>query len=268
MKSQRIPMPFDEFDALPQKLGWKYEYWSGTAHITPRHTGVVTARVKVTPRAPVNTPCQLRPVVENDMRRLIPAYFAAFKDTFDYCDWTLRDIKAAAQRNLGGYFAGKRGVPLPASHVAVANRKIIVGGAFIVQQDGLPLLDLLFVRPQWRRKGVATALATAALNTLHAAGAQVLRSRFWLGNEESRAWHHRFGFVDEPDLTVTRLYYYHVAHILERDDRVGKLSQAEREALSAERARLERQLDLLHQAEREMFERLARARQQANARVS
>jgi hypothetical protein len=100
MKSQRIPMTFDKFKALPQKLGWKYEYWSDTAHITPRHTGVVIARMKRAPRALVDAPCQLRPVVETDMRRLIPAYFEAFRDAFDYCDWTLTATKEAAKLRL------------------------------------------------------------------------------------------------------------------------------------------------------------------------
>jgi hypothetical protein len=105
------------------------------------------------------------------------------------------------------------------------------------------------------QSGGAAALATAAVNALHATGAQVLRSRFWLGNVESRTWCYRFGFVDEPDLIVTRIYYHHVLQWLEWGELTGKISPTEREELLA-------QLDLLRKADREMFERLASARQQ------
>ena len=39
-----------------------------------------------------------------------------------------------------------------------------------------------------------------------------------MGNEESRAWHEKFGFVEEPDLMSAQLYYRHTVHELRRHE--------------------------------------------------
>ncbi len=203
MKSQHIPMTIDEFHVMPRRLGWKHEYWDGCAHIAPSHAGIATTTVVVQPR-PVQAPCVIRAVTEADMPGLERAYLTAFQDTIDYCDWALTDIQRAADNNLASFFAGMRGPPLPAAQIAIHGTDV-VGAVLIVEKpNGQPFLDLLFVIPAWHRKGVATALVAAALNELAAMGYQSLTSRFMLGNVESRAWHHRFGFVDEPDLFLAR----------------------------------------------------------------
>lgn len=144
-------------------------------------------------------------------------------------------IQSAAEETLAGYFAGKRGKPLPASQVAL-DQTTIIGAAFIVEKkDGQPFLDLLFVVPQWHRKGVATTLVATAINELATAGYHTFTSRFWLGNAESRAWHHRFGFVDEPNQFLAGAYYRHAQYELERDKILGHLTPAERDTLVAER---------------------------------
>ncbi len=235
MKSQRIAMTIDAFHVMPRKLGWKHEYWNGQAHITPSHSGVVTATMPVQPRL-VAPSCPVRSVVEGDMPGLYTAYVTAFEDTIDYCDWSLTAIQRAAEETLTGYFAGNRGKPLLASQVA-ADQSEIIGAAFIGEKkDGQPFLDLLFVVPQWHRKGVATTLVGTAVNQLAAAGYHTLTSRFWLGNEESRTWHHRFGFVDEPNQFLAGAYYHHAQYELERDEILGHLTPAERDALTAEQA--------------------------------
>lgn len=227
-------MTIDEFHVMPRKLGWKHEYWDGQAHITPSHSGVVTTTMTVQPR-PVTPRCAVRSIREEDLPGLYTAYVAAFEDTIDYCDWQLAAIRRAAEETLAGYFAGERGKPLAASQVAF-HQSDIIGAAFLVEkQDGQPFLDLLFVVPQWHRKGVATTLVGTALNQLAAAGYHTFTSRFWLGNEESRAWHHRFGFVDEPNQFLAGAYYRHAQYELERDEILGHLTPAEREALVAEK---------------------------------
>lgn len=244
MKSQHIPMTIDEFDAMPRKLGWKTEYWDGQAHITPRWLAIVTTRAPVRPR-PVQAPCDLRPATEQDLRRLTSAYVDAFQETIDHCNQSVAQIKDAAKRILTGFFAGNRGRPHPASQVAIHARQII-GAALIVERaEEQPLLDLLFVRPQWHRRGVATALVGAAMNALHSAGAQELTSRYLLGNQESRAWHHHFGFVDQPDVLLARLHYFHVLDELERRTRAGETGGAEMDALIAERNYWHNQLTVL-----------------------
>lgn len=241
MRSQHIPMTWQEYELQPMKLGWKYEYWDGHTHISPRHNAV-SVSVAVHPRT-LHSPCDLRPVMPTDESELIAAYIAAYSDTIDFCDWEAERIEAAARKDIGNFFAGKRGTPLPASCVAVAphpetGHKIITGAALIInREEASPLLDMLFVLPQWHRKGIATAMVSTALNTLHDSGGEVLASRYALGNEESRAWHRRFGFIEETDLLLVRLYYRHAQHELQRRQRLGDLTEKDREVLSAEYAR-------------------------------
>jgi hypothetical protein len=90
---------------------------------------------------------------------------------------------------FGTFFAGKRGQPHPASHVAVVSQsdtpgEQIVGAALIIGDGGEPpLLDMLFVASAWQHQGLAMALVIAALNALHSAGVATLQSSYMLGNE-------------------------------------------------------------------------------------
>jgi GNAT superfamily N-acetyltransferase len=241
MRSQHIPMTWQEYELLPMKLGWKYEYWDGQTHISPRHN-IVSVTVAIQPR-PLRSSWVLRPVITTDEPELIAAYIAAYSDTMDFCDWEANQIEAAAQKDIGGFLAGKRGTALPASCVAVASHpetghEIIIGAALIIaQEEATPLLDMLFVPPEWHRKGIATTMVSAALNRLHRSDERTLASRYVLGNEESRAWHQRFGFVEETDLSLVRLYYRHAQHELQRRQQFGGLTEKDREALTTEHER-------------------------------
>ncbi|MEZ4710633.1 MAG: GNAT family N-acetyltransferase [Caldilineaceae bacterium] len=238
-------MTIDEFHLMPRKLGWKHEYWDGKAHITPSHV-VVTATVAVAPRA-AYTPFTLQPVAAQDVPALEPVYFAAFQDAIDYCDWELAKIKSAAQQNLTSFFAGERGQPMSASRMARHGDEIIGAALIVEKKEQSPFLDLLFVASAFQRQGVATALVAAALNALHAAGFPQLSSRYLLGNAESRSWHHRFAFVDEPDLFTAQALYNHARHEWERQQEIGKLSPAELDALAAECERRGQFLDALNE---------------------
>ena len=249
MRSQRLPMTWEAFELMARKPGWKYEYWDGQAHISPRHQ-VVTVTVTVQPR-PVSAPCRLRPVAPDDESQLVAAYIAAFSDTIEYCDWDPAQMKSSAHTNIRNFFAGKRGQPHPASHVAVSSQAAaageqIVAAALIINNDGKPpLLDMLFVAPAWQRQGLATALVTAALNALHSIGVAALASSYMLGNAESQAWHQQFGFVEEPDLFLAQAYYRQSEHELWRRETIGDLTDAERDLLSAEVERWQRQVEAL-----------------------
>jgi GNAT superfamily N-acetyltransferase len=242
-------MTWEAFELMARKPGWKYEYWNGQAHISPRHQ-VVTVTVTVQPR-PVSAPCRLRPVAPDDESQLVAAYIAAFGDTIEYCDWELEQVKSSAHTNIRNFLAGKRGQPHPASHVAVASQsdtpgEQIVGAALIIDNDGKPpLLDMLFVAPAWQRQGLATALVAAALNTLHSAGVPTLESSYMLGNADSQAWHQRFGFVEEPDLFLAQAYYRQSKYELWRRETISDLTDAERDLLSAEVERWQKQVETL-----------------------
>jgi len=246
----------EEFKLMPRRLGWKYEYWDGKAHITPSYR-IVTTAVEIEPRS-FTSPCLI--VDKEDEAQLISAYFVAFSDTIEYCDWEPEKIATAAKNDIQDFFSGNRGKPLPASRVAVASQpdtggESVVGAALIIEKaDGQPLLDMLFVIPEWQRKGVATALVSTAINELYRTGMKRLESRYLLGNNESQAWHHKFGFVDKPDFFLAEFYYRHAKYELWRREKIGNLTETAREMLSSEVERWKAQADELRKTFRDFGE--------------
>ncbi|MBI3967863.1 MAG: GNAT family N-acetyltransferase [Chloroflexi bacterium] len=240
-------MSFEDFLRLPRALGWKHEYADGTAHITPGHTVVQTTLV-VEPR-PQPTPCPIRSVTGADEPQLIPAFFAAFRDTVEYCDWPSAKIEESACNSVRTFFAGRRGEPNSASRLALSGtgEREVVGAALIVGSTADPTLDLLFVIPSWQQRGVATALAVAVTNALHEAGGRTLTSRYALANATSRAWHHRFGFVDQADYMLAQVYAGHARYELGRRLQMGDLTPEERAALEREQLRWERRAEELEE---------------------
>jgi L-amino acid N-acyltransferase YncA len=254
MRSRHIPMSREEFHLLPFELGWKQEYCDGVAHFTPRMC-VVHASTPAQPRMAM-TSVGMRPVQESDEAELVRCFQEAFADTFEYCDEEQEQIEAAARQCIRHFFKGLFHRCLPASHVAVAplddvEAGAIIGAALVISQTkekDWALLDMIFVAPAWHRRGVATALTSAALNELHASGWRALVSRYQMGNEASRAWHRRFGFVDEPDLQPARLHLKAVERELWRRKILGDLTSEEEQRLSAERERWFREVERLERA--------------------
>jgi GNAT superfamily N-acetyltransferase len=66
-------------------------------------------------------------------------------------------------------------------------------------------MDLLYVRPEFQRQGVATAMLNWGIDRLVESGFQTLSSAYHICNESSRLWHHRQGFEDEYDWYYARL---------------------------------------------------------------
>ena len=205
MRSRHLAMTLEEFRLLrllEREPGWKYEYWNGRAHISPRHQ-VVTTSLNIEPRS-CRYPCQIRPVEEKYEAELISAYLAAFRDTIEYCDWEEDKIADSARKSVVGFLGGERGKPLPASRLALVfhpetEERVVGGAALLVEMDdGCPLLDVLLVSPEWQRRGLATALVSSAIDQLHGSGYRRLTSRYMLGNDESEAWHGKFGFAAHP----------------------------------------------------------------------
>src|SRR5262249_19087033 len=168
IQSQHIPMSFAEWESLPYQPGWKYEYWDGYAHITPNHQTAVTT-APVTPR-PVNAPCTIRHILLEDETPLLAVYLEAFADNQAFCDYTEAQFLDAARRDLRHSFTGHRASLLLASRVAVATEAMggePVGAALLSRDRGYgPVLDLLFISPQWQRRGLATALVSRNIKAL------------------------------------------------------------------------------------------------------
>src|SRR5262249_26862485 len=118
IRSQRLPMRFEDWELLPYQPGWKYEYWGGCAHITPNHQTAVTV-APVTPRraTPPGPPLPGRP---DDAPPLPAVYLAAFADTQAFCDYTDEKMPDAPRRDLRESFTGRRAPLLAAARVAVA----------------------------------------------------------------------------------------------------------------------------------------------------
>lgn len=236
LRSQHVPMSFEEWERLPRPPGWKYEYFDGCAHIRPGYQYAVTA-LELTVR-PVNPPCLLRGVSPEDEALLLPVYLEAFEDEPTFCDYSDEKFRDAARADLRATFSGNRAPPLAASRVAVATEagEARCLGAALLSQDGEygPVLDLIFVLPAWQRRGVATALVASAVNALLSAGERTLTSSYHLANQRSQAWHRSFGFVERPDLRYAQAYYRSTAHELSRHDESGDLSTEERAAIEAE----------------------------------
>jgi len=196
----------------------------------------------------------LRQPVESDIEALKPIYIAAFSETIEYFGYSQGQIAEAARRDLMNYFAGEHGRPTSASCLAIApgsnpDEETIAGAAMVTSAENGPLLYLLFVAPQWQRRGLATAMVSAAINELHELGEKTLTSRYHIGNEQSLSWHQRFGFVEEPDMRRARLYLQQARVELWRREKIGPLTAEEREKLTAVVTRWESEVENLERIE-------------------
>ena len=252
MRNRSVSMTVDEYHLLPFEPGWKCEYWDGRAHYSPRHHAVVTT-IAVAPRD-VNTDCLLRQPAESDIERLTPVYVAAFRETIEYFGYSRKQITEAARRDLTNYFARRHGQPTSASCLAIApgsnpDEETFAGAAMVTSTENGPLLYLLFVAPEWQRRGVAAAMVSAAINELQDLGEKTLNSKYHIGNERSMAWHQRFGFVEEPDLQRARLYLRQAKVELWRREKIGSLTEEERAKLTADAERWEAEVEKLQRIE-------------------
>src|SRR5215475_12708507 len=252
MRSRTVSMTIDEYHLLPFEPGWKCEYWDGRAHYSPRHHAVVTT-IAVAPRD-VNTDCLLRQPAESDIEQLTPVYVAAFKETIEYFGYSRKQVTEAARRDLTNYFACEHGQPTSASCLAIApgsdpDEETFAGAVMVTSRKNGPLLYLLFVGPEWQRRGLAAAMISAAISELHELGEKTLTSRYHIGNEQSLSWHQRFGFVEEPDLRRARLYLQQARVELWRREKIGHLTAEEREKLTAVVMRWESEVENLERIE-------------------
>ena len=243
-------MSLEEFHELPFSLVWKQEFLDGHLIQTPRDV-IVHATIPVAPHEAAS-PVPLRPAKETDERTLRAGFKAAFADAFEFCDESKKRFAESARQSLHHFFHGPFHLPLAASRVAIGpagtpDAGKPIGAALVLAQDeGWALLDMIFVKPDWHRRGLASALAAASLTALHEQGGyRTLVSRYHLGNEPSQAWHHHFGFVDEPDHRLAQLRLRAAIHELRRLREQGRLTPQTKRRLIRERNRRQREVDRL-----------------------
>jgi len=125
------------------------------------------------------------------------------------------------------------GEALPASRL-FEEGGAIRGAALLTRSGPGPLLDMIFVAPEYRRKGIARALLHAAMSELHGPGEQVLWSKHLLANEVSAAWHQAMGFEEGQDLNLAKLRASHAHAELDRREKAHDLDLVARAELEAE----------------------------------
>jgi hypothetical protein len=76
-------------------------------------------------------------------------------------------------------------------------------------------------------------VVSAAVNQLVEAGHGELVSTVMLASEASLAWHARFGFREQPDYFVAQARCFSAKFELERREKLGILTEAERTQLNA-----------------------------------
>jgi ribosomal protein S18 acetylase RimI-like enzyme len=249
MRSRHLRMSFEDFHQLPFRLGWKQEFINGHLVETPRQA-MVHGTIPVAQRS-IPSPVPLRPAAITDEEDLLPCFMAAFRNTFEFCDYDRKQFGEAARECLRYVFREPSHRWLPASRIALgppgtrqAGKPI--GAALVLLQSNWAFLDAVCVAPAWQRRGLATALVAAAIEALHQVGAyHVIVSRFFLGNEASCAWHRRFGFTDEPDLRLVQLYLRAATHELNRLREMGPLAPDLQRQLESDRDRCQARVDRL-----------------------
>lgn len=195
-------MSFAEYEVVEKPFGWKVEYWDGQARFTPRGIGVKT-RINLAADCLSRQSAQhtLVPADSSYAEQMMDRYVEVFSDSVEFCGWPIEDVKKSAERDIQNYFSGKRGEPLPASVVALGPDSGQLAGLalFILKEEKRPHLELLYVRSKFQRQGIATAMVISGINHLRVNGFNELFSTYHICNQESRQWHHKFGFQDIYD---------------------------------------------------------------------
>jgi ribosomal protein S18 acetylase RimI-like enzyme len=178
MKSKHFRISVEEFELMEHPFGWKAEYFSGMGHLTPRDQ-IVRTRLTLLPQALARSQLyQVKPIDPSLTDLTIAAFFDAFQDSVEFCNWSLDEIYAHATKNINNYFQGVRGNPHSVSRMVVEpiSQEILGLALFVVNKEENVELDLLLVKPSHQRRGIATQMVAGAIDILSADGITEIRS--------------------------------------------------------------------------------------------
>jgi GNAT superfamily N-acetyltransferase len=223
-------MSWEEFENFPRHLGWKHEYYDGALHLSPYEFAIASLRLTISSQhAPITSP--LRPIQRGDEQALIKLFEQCFRDIAEYAGWSIRAYKEEARENIHGFFEDRSWSVPKASLVAEEGGKMI-GAALIRRIRRGPILQPIFVLPQFQRQGIGTGLLRGVVNRLQERGERFLYSRCHLGNPWSMSWHLKNGFEELPNLFVAQ---HRAAYFSMEAERLARLGDS---AESAEFSRL------------------------------
>lgn len=231
---QAVSLPGDLalYERLPRNGDFKYEYFGGNIHVSPRPK-VFQAVLPLTPReAPKEVDAQdrltFRPLQERDWPGVTRLFGPAFHQAQPFASLNDEERERAGAALIGNLRAGGEGpIVSPACYVAETvpsarwNRGVDLVGALLVtlypnegearswryhrwaeppppdaieRNLGRPHLTWIFVAPLLMGHGAGSAMLAYAVNALLALGYKELDSSFSLGNPRSAMWHWRNGF--------------------------------------------------------------------------
>lgn len=216
------PMPIEAFRDLYHVPGFKYEYVNGRADISVQRSANATVAAptgRIVERIDSSLPddVEVESAAGAPVGDLESLWVNAFARTPDYYGWAIEDIRDDARKSLDRLI-GEEALH-PASLVAHW-RGDLAAALLVNRAKTRPLIDVLCVRRDLRRRGVAGALVhRVARHLKEEAGADArmtLCSGYLLANRQSAAWHEAVGFVELPDWLVLTHRYRRLQHNLRR----------------------------------------------------
>lgn len=220
MPHVKLPLTIEQFHQLPQNSAYKYEYFAGHAHLSPRPKHF-HALLDLQPMSVDTEEVSVQRTKKRDLPALARAFAGAFHRTQPFACLDEATRKLAARECLEKTCAGGDGPWLKQASFVAREREADrpIGGIFITllpngdphdwdsycwtepppadcvaRRLGRPHLTWIFVSPRFAGNGVGSALLAAAVNVLVKLGYRQLLTTFLLGNDASTLWHWRHGF--------------------------------------------------------------------------
>lgn len=216
-----LELTIEQYHRLPRNSAYKYEYFGGKAHLTPRtkHYHALLDLPSYMPDVEQGAGMTVRPLATEDRLRLEQVFVGAFRTIQPFGSLDDERVRHAAHASLEKTLTGGDG-PLIEAASFVAEVDHNVSGAIFVtllpdgdtgdwdsyywrepppsdaveRRLGRPHLTWIFVSPLCKGQGVGTALLGATVRALGAQGFRELLTTFILGNDSSMLWHWRNGF--------------------------------------------------------------------------
>jgi RimJ/RimL family protein N-acetyltransferase len=234
-----------EYFDMPKKFGWKYELMDEKIYAFPWEMVIVYEHNLTNPKE-IHSEYHLTDIDTQDMDSYVSAWLSAFNNSVDFYKWDEEDIESRAKKIFNLSTAGLEDNRALASMIC-KKENIIIGAATITKTDfvGNPLLEGLFVIPEYQRKGLATALFSNACIWLTSNGLDRLISYCHIANEIGNDWHKKMGFKELPDLQLAKMRWHYFSLELDRLSRLNQLAAGKREELSNIVKRLDEEIQNL-----------------------